>query len=86
MTMKFLHRLTVYVLVTAIIEGPAILILYNYGYPSNRSSYGSWAFLVAENLYFLLLALSALGGPIPGQGPRDMSLDLVWEWCQCSSS
>lgn len=25
-----------------------------------------------------MLAFSALGGPIPGQGPRDISFDLVW--------
>jgi hypothetical protein len=72
------YRLAVYVLVTAIIEGPSILILYSYGYPSNPSSMSTWAFLIVYNLYFVLLALSAIGGPSPNQGPRDMSLDLVW--------
>jgi hypothetical protein len=34
--------------------------------------------LIVYNLYFVLIALSAIGGPSPNQGPRDMSLDLVW--------
>jgi hypothetical protein len=76
--MKFLHRLAVYALVTAMIEVPSILFLYSYGYPNDPSSYVSWASLIAYNLYFLLIAFSAIGGPVPNQGPRDMSFDLVW--------
>jgi hypothetical protein len=68
----------IYSFVTAIIEVPAILMLYSYGYPSNPSSYMTWAFLIAYNLFFIMIGFSSVGGPIPGQGPRDMSLDLVW--------
>jgi hypothetical protein len=76
--MKFLHRLAVYALVTAIIEVPSILILYGCGYPKSPSSDWIWIFLIVENLYMWLLWSQAIGGPIPGQGPRDMSFDLVW--------
>jgi len=76
--MKFLHRLAIYVLVTAIIEVPSILILYSYGYPNSPSSDWIWIFLIVGNLYFILIALSAIGGPVPNQGPRDMSFDLVY--------
>jgi len=75
---RFFHRVVIYILVTAIIEAPSILILYSYGYPNNPFSHGSWAFLIAENLFFLMLALSAPGGPIPNQRPRDTSFDLVY--------
>ena len=76
--MKFLHRLAVYALVTAIIEVPSIMFLYSYGYPNDPSSYASWALLIVYNLYFLLIAFSAIGGPVPNQGPRDMSFDIVY--------
>jgi hypothetical protein len=78
MTMKFLHRLAVYVLVTAIIEVPSILTLYRYGYPEGPSSDWFWVFLIVENLCILFLWSSAIGGPVPGQGLRDISLDLLW--------
>jgi hypothetical protein len=76
--MRFLQRLAIYALVTAIIEVPSILILYSYGYPKSPSSDWIWIFLIVENLYMLLLWSQAIGGPIPGQGPRDMSFDVVW--------
>ena len=76
--MKFLHRLAIYVLVTAIIEVPSILILYSYGYPNSPSSDWIWIFLIVENLYIWFLWSNAIGGPVPGQGPRDISFDLVW--------
>lgn len=76
--MKLLHRLAVYAMVTAMIEVPSILFLYSYGYPNDPSSYVSWAFLIVYNLYFWLIAISAIGGPFPNEGPRDMSLDIVW--------
>ena len=76
--MRLLYRLAIYTVVTAIIEGPSILILYSYGYPESPSSDWFWIFLIVENLYMWLLWSQAIGGPIPGQGPRDISLDLVW--------
>ena len=76
--MRFPQRLAIYALVTAIVEVPSILILYSYGYPKSPSSDWIWIFLIVENLYMLLLWSQAIGGPIPGQGPRDMSLDVVW--------
>jgi hypothetical protein len=69
-TMKFYHRLAIYVLVTAIIEVPSILVLYSYGYPNSPSSDWIGIFLIVGNLYFILIALSAIGGPVPNQGPR----------------
>ena len=39
---------------------------------------GFWIFLIVENLYFWFLWGYAIGGPVPGQGPRDISLDVVW--------
>lgn len=78
-TANFLHRLAIYVLVTAVIEVPSILILYSYGYPSSPSSDWFWIFLIVENLYIIwLLRHSVIGGPVPNQGPRDMSFDIVW--------
>jgi hypothetical protein len=76
--MKFLIRLVVYALVTAIIEVPSILELYRYGYPGSPSSDWFWIFLIVENLYIWFLWGYAIGGPVPGQGPRDISLDVVW--------
>jgi hypothetical protein len=76
--MKFLHRLVIYVLVTAIIEVPSILVLYSYGYPNSPSSDWIGIFLIVGNLHFILIALSAIGGPVPNQEPRDMSFDLVY--------
>jgi uncharacterized membrane protein (DUF485 family) len=76
--MRLLYRLAIYVMVTVIIEGPSVLILYSYGYPNNPSSTSTLAFLIVYNLYFVLIAFSAIGGPVPNQGPRDMSFDLVY--------
>jgi hypothetical protein len=75
--MRDLHRLVVYALITAIIEGPSIVILYSYRYPNNPSSTSTLAFLIVYNLYFVIIAFSAIGDPVPNQGPRDMSFDLV---------
>jgi hypothetical protein len=55
-----------------------ILALYSYGYPSNRSSNGTLAFQIAYDLLWIMIGLSSYGGPVPGQQPRDMSLDLFW--------
>jgi hypothetical protein len=77
--MKFQHRLTIYVLVTAVIEVPSILILYSYGYPNSPSSDWVWIFLIVENLYIIwLLGHRVIGGPVPSQAPRDISFDLLW--------
>ncbi len=61
--MKFLHRLAVYVLVTAIIEGPSIVVLYSFGYPGNTYGPGVWALLVALNFFLYFLWSNAIGGP-----------------------
>jgi hypothetical protein len=76
--MKFHYRLAIYILATVIIEVPAIFALYSYGYPSNSSSYGTLAFYIAYNILFILIAFGSIGGPVPGAGPRDMSMDLFW--------
>ncbi len=34
--------------------------------------------LIVENLYIWFLWGYAIGGPVPGQRPRDISLDAVW--------
>lgn len=78
--MRDLYRVAIYALVTAIIEGPSILILYSLGYPNSPSSDWIQIYVIAANAFFFMLALSAIGG-YPGQanqGPRDMSFDLVW--------
>ena len=76
--MRDLHRVAIYALVTAVIEVPSILILYSLGYPNSPSSNWIQIYMIVENLFFFMLAFSALGGPVPGQGPRDISFDLVW--------
>jgi hypothetical protein len=62
--MKGEHRLAVYLLVTAIVEGPSIVILYSLGYPSSSDLAwsGSLVLLIALNVVFVFIALGAIGG------------------------
>ena len=62
-----LYRLLVYALVTAIIEGPSIIVLYSLGYPNNLSARGSIAFHIVYNIEFWFLALGR-GYPGADQG------------------
>lgn len=68
--MRFLYRLTIYVLVTAIIEGTATVVLISNGYPNHVSGPGLGALLVALNILSLFLWSRAIGGPeaAPPQG------------------
>lgn len=61
--MRVRQRLAVYVLVTAIIEGPSIVVLYSFGYPQNTYGLGILALLVALNFFFYFLWSNAIGGP-----------------------
>lgn len=68
--MRFLYRLAIYVLVTAIIEGTSIVVLFSYGYPDNVSGPGLSALLVALNIFSFFLWSGAIGGSetAPPQG------------------
>lgn len=61
--MRTLYRALVYAIVTAIIEGPSIIVLYSLGYPNNASARGSLAFLIAYNVVLYFLWGNAIGGP-----------------------
>jgi hypothetical protein len=66
------QRLAVYVLVTAIIEGPSIVVLYLFGYPSNVYGLGYSALLVALNLFLYFLWSNAIGGPEAAAPPGSL--------------
>jgi hypothetical protein len=67
--MKAGYRLAVYALVTAIVEGPCVVVLYSFGYPNNVSGPGSLVELVALNLFVYLLWGNAIGGPEAAAAP-----------------
>lgn len=67
--MRFLYRLLVYALVTAIIEGSSGIALYSSGYPNNRSSMGSLAFPIFFNVVIWMLIGNTIGGPEAGAPP-----------------
>lgn len=71
--MKFLHRLMVYVLVTAIIEASTGIVLYYLGFPSNSAISGSlagqMAFLIFFNFILWMVLSNAIGGP-EGAAPQ----------------
>jgi len=61
--MKEEYRLAIYVLVTALIEGPCLLILYLLGFSNGSlNGLGYMAEQIALNIVFLFFALSAIGG------------------------
>lgn len=57
------QRLALYVLVTAIIEGSSIVVLYSSGYPHNAQGLGVLALMIALNFFFFYLLSMAIGGP-----------------------
>jgi hypothetical protein len=77
--MRFLHRLAIYALITAIIEVPSILLLYGLGYPNSPSSDWVLPFLIVMNLYVIwILMHTVIGGAVPSQPSRDITFDPVW--------
>jgi hypothetical protein len=67
--MRGRQRLAVYVLVTAIIEGLSIVVLYSFGYPDYVHGPGMYALLVALNFFIYFLWMNALGGPYAAAPP-----------------
>jgi hypothetical protein len=67
--MRGRQRLGVYVLVTAIIEGLSIVVLYSFGYPHYVYGPGMYALLVALNFFIWFLWMNALGGPYSAAPP-----------------
>jgi len=61
--MRDWQRLAVYVLVTAIIEGISIVVLYSFGYPNYVHGPGYYALFVALNFFMYFLWSNAIGGP-----------------------
>jgi hypothetical protein len=57
------QRLARYVLVTAIIEGSSIIVLYSFGYPDHAQGLGFFALMIALNFFFFYLLSMAPGGP-----------------------
>jgi len=72
--MRFFYRMMVYALITSIIEGPAIFILYSKGYPNNPSSDWLGILMIVENAYGWFLMM---GRSMPGV-TRDTSFDLFY--------
>jgi dolichol kinase len=64
--MRALHRVLIYALVTALIEGTSIIVLYSVGYPNNPSATGSLAFFIAYNLVLWFF----IGGGSPETAPH----------------
>jgi hypothetical protein len=77
--MKEEHRLAIYVLVTALIEAPCILILYSLG-SSNGSlnGLGYMAETIGLNIVFFYFALSAIGGYESHVNEQPLSPLVVW--------
>ena len=67
--MGLLHRVLVYVFVTAIIEVVCISVLYSYGYPNSVSGPGALAWFVGVNFLAYFLWGNAVGGP-QGAAPQ----------------
>lgn len=70
--MRVEYRLVVYVLVTAIVEGLSIIVLYSFGYPEDVSGPGYLALLVALNFFLYFLWGNAIGGPEAAAPPGSL--------------
>jgi hypothetical protein len=63
--MRELHRALVYLLATALIEGPSFIVLYSSGFPNSAtlSGTGGLALLISYNLFLYFIYTNAIGGP-----------------------
>lgn len=63
-----LHRALVYLLTTALIEGPSFIVLYSSGLPNSAtlSVAAGWALLISYDLFLYFIYANAIGGPEAG--------------------
>jgi hypothetical protein len=72
---KDLNRALVYILVTGLIQGPSILILYSLGFPNSTSGwFGSLPFFIVFNFAIILFFGAAHA---PYQAPVDPNVYLI---------
>lgn len=67
---SLLYRMLVYALITAIIEGPAIIVLYSLGYPNVLPA--SLVSLTVLNFFLWFLWSNAIGGPETAAPPGSL--------------